>query len=100
MTETKDELTQTTNELYTAYYILGSKKELKDQKILTSDGFLKKTKILSSDFSKDYLTQVDTRKTDTISLYTNKVKVLTNHPSESFTISEDDAENFKIIIVV
>ena len=45
--------------LNTAWFVFGTKKELKDQKILTNTGLFKKGQVLKdSDINKDYFTQV------------------------------------------
>jgi len=82
-------LEETTEELYKGFYAFGTKKELKEQKIITSDGFLSKKKILESDFDKDYFTQVDTREIDSIPLYRPKAKLLTVHPKDSYRMEKN-----------
>ena len=50
-------------ELHTAYYVFGTKKELREQRILQRGDVLK-----SNDFNKDYFTRIDLRVTKTIRL--------------------------------
>lgn len=89
VTAAKDQAEQTavavTNELNTCYYAIGSKSELKDHKLI-STGFLRKTKILPQDFEQSYFTTADKRTLSTIDLHSKKAKVLTNQPSDSYTI--------------
>lgn len=75
------------NELNTCYYAIGSKKELKEHKLIET-GFLRKTKILPEDFEHSYFTRADKRTLTTIDLHAKKGKVLSNQPSDSYTISE------------
>lgn len=67
--------------LNTAWFVFGTKKELKDQKILTNTGLFKKGQVLKdSDINKDYFTQVDIRTTKEIKLYSKDADILTTHP--------------------
>lgn len=76
-----------TNELNLCYYAIGSKSELKENKILET-GFLRKTKILKGDFDRDFFTVADKRTLTTIDLNSDKAEVLTNQPVDSYTITE------------
>jgi len=87
---TERKLEETTDELYRAFYVFGTRKELKEQNIVTSDGFLSKKKVLESDFDQDYFTQIDIREVDSIPLYRPKAKILTTHPSDSYTLEKND----------
>ncbi|WP_321334726.1 hypothetical protein [uncultured Bacteroides sp.] len=68
-----------------AWFVFGTKSELKSQKILQSGDVLK-----SSDFNKDYFTQIDIRTTKEIKLYSKRADVLTNHPTSSYKLDKDD----------
>jgi len=82
--ETK-QLTNEVNNLNTCYYVIGSKKELKANKIIES-GFLSKTKILEGDFEMSYFTKADRRVLSEIPLHSHKAQLLTNHPKDSYEI--------------
>lgn len=71
--------------LNTAWFVFGTKSELKDQKILKSRDVLK-----SADFNKDYFTQIDIRTTKEIKLYSKRAELLTNHPAGSYEFVKDD----------
>lgn len=75
------------NELNTCYYAMGSKSELKEHKLIET-GFLRKTKIMPEDFEQSYFTVGDKRTLTSIDLHSKKAKVLTNQPSDSYTITE------------
>ncbi len=76
--------------LNTAWFVFGTKKELKDQKILTNTGLFKKGQVLKdTDVNKDYFTQIDIRTTKEIKLYSKDADVLTTHPAGSYTLEED-----------
>lgn len=67
--------------LNTAWYVYGTKKELKERKILVDGDVLK-----DSNFDSDYFTKIDIRNTIVIPLNSKSVKVLTTHPSDSYTL--------------
>lgn len=71
-------------ELNTAYYVFGTKRELKEQRILRRNDVLK-----SNDFNKDYFTSIDLRVTKTIKLYSKSAKLMTNHPAGSYSLDKD-----------
>lgn len=79
--------TQTINnqvaQLNTAWYVFGTKHELKDQHIL-EDG-----KLLQRSFNRDYFTKIDIRVTNEIKLYSKSAKILTTHPSGSYELTPD-----------
>ena len=68
-----------------AWFVFGTKSELKAQKILQSGDVLK-----NADFNKDYFTQIDIRTTNQINLYSKRAELLTNHPSGSYELVKDD----------
>ncbi len=77
-----------TKELNTCYYAIGTKKELKEAKIIET-GFLRKTKLLQADFQQNYFTKADKRTLTTIPTHSKKAKVITNMPEDSYTIESD-----------
>ena len=77
-------------ELNTAWFVFGTKKELKDQRILSKSGLFKKGQVLkAADVNLDYFTQIDIRTTREIKLYTTDAEVLTTHPAGSYALEED-----------
>ena len=75
--------------LNTAWFVFGTKSELKEQKIIESK-FLQKTKVLEGDdFNKDYFTQIDIRTDKTIKLYSKSAELLTIHPEGSYVLVKD-----------
>ena len=69
--------------LNTAWYVFGTKKELKEQGIL-QDG-----QVLRGNFNKNYFTKIDIRNDKEIKLYSKSAKLLTMHPSSSYTLTQD-----------
>lgn len=71
-------------QLNTAWYVFGTKKELKEQRILMSGDVLK-----SGNFNKDYFTKIDIRVDKVIKLYSKSAKLLTSHPAGSYALEKD-----------
>ena len=95
--EESRQLTNEVNNLNTCYYVIGSKKELKDHKIIES-GFLRKTKILEGDFEMSYFTKADRRTLSEIPLHSKKAQLMTNHPKDSYEIV--DHGNGKVLRIL
>lgn len=79
-------------QLNTAWFVFGTKSELKEQKILV-DG-----KVLQSNFNKSYFTKIDIRVDKEIKLYSKSAKLLTMHPSSSYTLTEDANKQYVLRI--
>lgn len=90
-------LTNEVTNLNTCYYVIGSKKELKEHKIIET-GFLRKTKILEGDFEMSYFTKADRRTLNEIPLHSNKAQLMTNHPKDSYEIT--DHGNVKVLRIL
>jgi chromosome segregation ATPase len=84
--------------LNTAWFVFGTKSELKEQKIIESK-FLQKTKVLSdAEFNKDYFTQIDIRTDKEIKLYSKNAELLTTHPAGSYELAKDAKEQLVLKI--
>jgi hypothetical protein len=83
--------------IHTAWYVFGTRSELKEQKIITSQGLFKPSRVLESDFNKNYFVRIDARKTKSIPLYSSRAKILTNHPKNSYTLEKQDG-SFTLLI--
>lgn len=73
----------------TAYYCYGTFKELKEKGVITKEGGfigIGRTEKLTDDFNKSYFTKIDITETTTIDLYSDKARLITNHPSGSYTL--------------
>jgi len=70
-------------QLNTAWYVFGTKKELREQRIMEGD------RVLQSNFNKSYFTKIDIRVDKEIKLYSKSAKLLTMHPSSSYTLTQD-----------
>jgi hypothetical protein len=83
LTQQQQTLAQQDAELNTAYYIVGTAKDLK------KNGIIGKGDKLLSDFNKALFTKVDIRKLAEVSILSKKAKVISNHPTSSFKLVGD-----------
>ncbi len=91
---------QQDKQLHAAWFVFGTKDELKEQKILTDTGLFKKGKVLeNSDFNKDYFTEIDIRTTKEIKLFAKRAELLTQHPEGSYELTEDDKKELTLKIL-
>ena len=75
--------------LNTAYYVIGTSKELKDKKIITpTGGFigLGRTKAFTPDADMSNFTKVDITKLNEIPINKKKATIVTAHPKDSYRI--------------
>ena len=79
-------------QLNTAWFVFGTRKELKEQRIIEGD------KELQSNFNKNYFTKIDIRVDKEIKLYSKYAKVLTMHPSSSYLLQRDANKQYTLKI--
>ena len=97
--EKKEEtITSQDKALHTAWFVFGTKDELKTQRILSKDGLFSKTKLLEKDFNKDYFTKIDIRIDKEIKLYSKSAQIMTSHPAGSYTLQRDANKQFVLRI--
>ena len=82
-TQKSQTITSQDKQLNTAWFVYGTKKELREQRII-EDG-----KVLRSNFNRDYFTKIDIRIDKEIRLYSRSAKILTAHPQSSYTLLQD-----------
>jgi peptidoglycan hydrolase CwlO-like protein len=81
-----------TNSLHTAYYIVGKSKDLKDMKVIDRTGGLLgigKTSKLASNVDNKNFTRIDYVQVNTIPIDSKGAKIITTHPSDSYTLNKD-----------
>ena len=71
--------------LHTAWFVFGTKSELKEKNILRKGEVLTGDKV---DFK--YFTKIDIRSTNQIRLFAKGAELLTNHPKSSYIFEKDD----------
>lgn len=87
-----------TAELNTAYFIIGTMKELKEKNIIKNDGFLGTAKDLSNEIDKSLMTKVDITTVTSIPIMKKKATILSTHPVSSYKIDgENTADNLVIL---
>lgn len=79
-------------QLNAAWYVFGTKKELKEQNIL------KNGEVLQGNFNKNYFTKIDIRVDKEIKLMSRDAKLLTNHPAGSYTLERDANKQYVLRI--
>ena len=97
-TQKSQTISQQDKQLHTAWFVFGTKDELKKQNILTKDGMFSKTRLLEKDFNKDYFTKIDIRIDKEIKLYSKSAEILTSHPAGSYTLQRDANKQFVLRI--
>jgi uncharacterized phage infection (PIP) family protein YhgE len=94
-----EQLDEQDRALNRAYYCYGTRKELKEQNILTGGGLFSKTKALQSVFNKDYFVTIDVRDVTEIPLFDGKATIRTNHPAGSYEFVKDNEGNLTLRIL-
>ncbi len=87
--------------LNTAYYVIGTRKELKENKIITrKGGFLGigRNSKLDENFNLSYFTKVSKKDAVNIPIFAKKAKLVTTHPKESYELERKDNKIDKLII--
>ncbi len=77
----------------TAYFVFGTKKELKEQKIIEKGDVLTR-----GNFKKDYFMPIDIRIDKEIRLYSKKAEILTSHPAGTYQFVKDQKKELTLKI--
>jgi hypothetical protein len=92
--EQADKVSQQDAELHAAWFVYGTKRELKEQGIM-KDGEV----LVNGNFNKEYFTQLDIRETKTIKTYSKSARILTTHPSDSYMLTKDGNDKYDLQIL-
>ncbi|HZK93566.1 MAG TPA: hypothetical protein VFC67_05115 [Prolixibacteraceae bacterium] len=90
-----------TAELNTAYYVIGTNRELKDKKIITGEGGfigIGRTKDIMADLNMNDFVKVDITVVNEIPIMKKKINIITAHPSGSYRLEGDKTVD-KLVIV-
>ena len=79
-------------QLNTAWFVFGTKSELKEQHIIENG------KVLQSNFNREYFTKIDIRVDKEIKLYSRSAQLLTAHPSSSYQLERDANKQYVLRI--
>ena len=88
-----EKVQQQDKELNTAWFVFGTKSELKEQKILTKGDVLK-----NGDFNKDYFTKIDIRYDKDLKFYSKSAQLLSTHPAGSYQLAKDKQGQYELHI--
>lgn len=88
-------------ELNTAYYCVGSKKELMANHVISKEGGVigigSVRKVNTADLNKSYFKKIDITKTTVITVDAKKAKVISTHPAGSYElVGKDHVDNLTI----
>lgn len=95
-------LTQQLSEIINrAYYVAGTSKELKTKEVVDVEGGfigLGRVKVLNANSSDGLFTQIKKDATDTLSFNGKSVKLVTEHPTDSYKLESANAKTNLIIV--
>ena len=94
-------ISQTTAELQTACYIIGHSKDLQKANLIDKKGGLLgmgKTSKLSDDLDISLFTKIDYNETTVIPINSKDLKIITTHPTDSYTIDKTGKTFTNLII--
>jgi len=87
--------------LNTAYYVIGTNRELKDKKIITGEGGfigIGRTKDIMADLNMADFIKVDITTVNEIPVMKKKINIITSHPANSYRLEGDKTVD-KLVIV-
>lgn len=91
-----------TEALNTAYYVVGSSKELEKEHVISREGGILgigKTEKLSSNFDTHKFTKIDIRQKLSFPVEAKEIELVTSHPENAYKI-EKDASHEKVNLVI
>jgi len=92
-----------TAELNTAYYVMGTTKELRDKNVIDkSGGFigLGRSKTVTEDFDKTYFTKIDITTFTEVPVFKKKATLLSNHPAGSYKFEGADKKSVDKLVIL
>ncbi len=97
-------ISEETAALHTAYYVIGKSKDLQESKIIDRKGGLLgigRTSKLNSNLDKSKFIVIDYTQVGKIAINHDGVKIVTSHPSDSYTLEKDakDKDLIKNLII-
>jgi DNA repair exonuclease SbcCD ATPase subunit len=91
-----------TSQLNTAYYVVGTYKDLKAKKVLDKDGGLLgigSTEKVKVDFNQNAFTRIDITQTNNITIESKKAELITTHPASSYKLEKNDKKVFTKLVI-
>lgn len=93
-------LTETTDNLNTAYYIVGSEKELISSGVLEKKGGIARTLVVNPNVDKSKLVKIDIRSLDRVEIKGKRVEIIGSFPSSSYTLVEGEGRKAVEALVI
>ena len=90
-TKLKEKIADQEAEIYSVYYIVGTKSELIEAGVMTKGGLFKSSKV-SYQSEKDAFIRIDLREISEINTNAGKAKVMSIHPKGTYAFVENDGE--------
>ncbi len=101
LAETKEELARKDSDLHTAWYVIGTERELRSKGIVTREGGfvgIGRTRQLDSDFNAKHFSEIDIREVKNIPINQRSARLVTTHPTESYNLIGDrNIESLEIL---
>jgi cell division protein FtsB len=88
-------------QLNTAYYVFGTRKELQEQEIIDRQGGILgigRTTVVSSDVNTEYFTRVNISQVDKVMVPASSLKLVSTHPKDSYFVESTEDEGTQIVI--
>ncbi|MFN8134986.1 MAG: hypothetical protein U0Z17_07100 [Bacteroidales bacterium] len=89
--------------LNTAYYVVGTTKDLKDKKVIDKTGGfigIGRTKTVSPEFDKSNFTKVDITTLTELPINKKKAVLLSNHPAGSYKLQANDKKVIEKLVIL
>ncbi len=103
LTETKTTLetvvSQQTDALNTAFYLVGPEKQLEAAGIVEKSGFIGRTVKLAAGYDISQFTRIDVTKVDRILVGQKKVTIVSNHPAGSYELVMSDGDTCEMLLI-
>lgn len=97
--ELKGEIREQSDLLNTAYYIVGSRKELLDKEIIYKSGFIGRTLKVNENRSLEAFVGVDRRIFDEVIIGYKSVDIVTSHPDDSYEFVMNDSGIYLSLVI-
>jgi len=85
-------ISQQTEQINAAWYVIGTAKELLSKNIITREGGvigIGKSSKVSKELTDDYFTKIDIRKVTEITIAAKNAKILSSHPQNSYELNKN-----------
>ena len=89
----KEEMAKQDKLINTVWYCIGKTADLKKAGIISRKSMFSAKKILDGEFDKSSFTETDLRDLKSIEINASKIKLVTQHPSDSYNIVTGDSKN-------